>query len=301
MKWAVLGASGIGQYHFRELVNLTCDVVAILGKTEESSRKTMEVLERVYGKKVHAYGDINKLLNSEKIDSVIVSTPPETHYDLVKLCLLKKINVFCEKPLVISNIADSTKELLDLARKNEVTLNVNNQWPAFLQNIKVPENIISFKLISEPGLKDRALLFDHLSHANSLLVKLIPNGFAEDISFPINEKELISVKFNYGNQEQKCKVDYVFKFKECRPRNIEFLINDSQYKKVIGGNYQQSLQINDSIKEIDDPFSTSIQKFVDSIKYRGTPLVSEIEILENSRLQEDILKKYDGIINKGIF
>lgn len=301
MKFAVLGASGIGQYHFRELKKLNCDVVAILGKSDLSSRKTADFLYDTYGFKVNFYSDLDKLLKLENVDAVVISTPCNTHYDIAKTCLLKGVHVLCEKPLVQCNLIDSTAKLLETAKEKNKILSVNTQWAYFVECIDVPEKINSFEVYSEPGSTSEDLLFDHLSHANSMLTKLIPDGDSSDFSFEkVFEKEIV-FRFLYSNYAQSCNVKYHFKFKDTRPRDIVFSINGKKYRRIVGDNYEQFLSLGDSVKKIEDPLFISVKRFVDSLNRNGVALISEREILENSLLQEKIVSEYHNFINKSNF
>ena len=55
--------------------------------------------------------DINKIWEDNDIQAVVIATPIDTHYSLVKKALLCNKNVLCEKPLVLK-----TKEALELKR-----------------------------------------------------------------------------------------------------------------------------------------------------------------------------------------
>ncbi|RLC39553.1 MAG: hypothetical protein DRH33_02535 [Candidatus Nealsonbacteria bacterium] len=58
--------------------------------------------------------DINKIWNDKDILAVVIATPIDTHYSLVKKALLCNKNVLCEKPLALK-----TKEVLELKRISE--------------------------------------------------------------------------------------------------------------------------------------------------------------------------------------
>ena len=60
LRVAVLGASGIGKFHCREFKNAGCDVVAILGSTEESSKATSSNLEREFKVKLKEHDEQQK-------------------------------------------------------------------------------------------------------------------------------------------------------------------------------------------------------------------------------------------------
>ena len=55
--------------------------------------------------------DINKIWEDKDIQAVVVATPIDTHYLLVKKALLCNKSVLCEKPLALK-----TKEVLELKR-----------------------------------------------------------------------------------------------------------------------------------------------------------------------------------------
>jgi len=55
--------------------------------------------------------DINKIWTDRDIQAVVIATPIDTHYVLIKKALLSNKSVLCEKPLVLK-----TKEVLELKR-----------------------------------------------------------------------------------------------------------------------------------------------------------------------------------------
>ena len=67
--------------------------------------------------------DKNKV-NLNNLKWVFVTTPTNSHYQLVKEYLKKKINVFCEKPL--TNDIKKDNELFKLAKKNKCKLYVSD-------------------------------------------------------------------------------------------------------------------------------------------------------------------------------
>lgn len=296
LKIAILGASGIGKFHAREFNNLGCEIVAILGSSKSTSKKTADNIKKFIGKNVKPYWDLDSLLKEEFLDAVSICTPPETHFSFAKKCLKNKINVFCEKPLTVRNIKQA-KELIHLAKKNKVMLTINTQWPIILNKLKVPKKINEFEWASEPGFKKRDLLFDHLAHANSMIVKLIPKGKISDIHFPIISDEKILVNFFYKNIKDGCNVKYEFNFKKDRPRKLIFSINDDKFTRFIGKKYSQQLVSNDKHIKIEDPLAGSIYLFTKSLSGFGNPLINMKEILEMESIQERIFNEYNKLIN----
>jgi len=64
--------------------------------------------------------DYKGILEDDKVDAVVISTPSTTHYEIAKNCLLRDKHVLIEKPITISSkeaeelirIADSKKKVL---------------------------------------------------------------------------------------------------------------------------------------------------------------------------------------------
>jgi predicted dehydrogenase len=60
------------------------------------------------------------------LDGVVVCTPPETHHEIVRECLLQGLNVLVEKPLVTR--ADHARELIALAEARGLVLMVGHTF-----------------------------------------------------------------------------------------------------------------------------------------------------------------------------
>ena len=56
----------------------------------------------------------------QNIDWVVIATPDETHYEIIKDCLNLGVNVFCEKPVTLSYQA--SEELFELAEEKKLIL-----------------------------------------------------------------------------------------------------------------------------------------------------------------------------------
>lgn len=70
-------------------------------------------------------GDFDLLKESDwfkRTDAVVIGTPPKTHYKIAKMCLSLNKHVLIEKPMTLN--PKESKELIDIAKKNKVILNV---------------------------------------------------------------------------------------------------------------------------------------------------------------------------------
>lgn len=68
----------------------------------------------------------NDVLRDSKVDCVIIVTPAQTHYKLVKKALLSEKHVLVEKPLTTT--AEEAKELVLLSKKKKITLGVDHTF-----------------------------------------------------------------------------------------------------------------------------------------------------------------------------
>ena len=80
--------------------------------------------------------DATEMLDSGLIDLVVVSTPPNSHYDWAKAALTRGINVVLEKPMALT--ADQCDELMALAASSKLLLVVyqNRRYDADFVTIK---------------------------------------------------------------------------------------------------------------------------------------------------------------------
>ncbi len=69
---------------------------------------------------VESFGNIEDLLEFGDIDTIIVATPPSTHFELVRKCLEQGKNVILEKPAVL--IWAQLEDLVNLAHEKNLTL-----------------------------------------------------------------------------------------------------------------------------------------------------------------------------------
>ncbi len=136
MKIAILGASGIGRSHARWFHELGCEVVSILGSTDESAAQTGALLQGDFGFSGLTTSNLTALLEDSVPDAVCVSTPSAQHFAQSQECLEAGAHVLCEKPLVyapgrkLRENLDGAKELVRLARKKQLVLAAQLQYGA---------------------------------------------------------------------------------------------------------------------------------------------------------------------------
>ncbi len=298
LKIAVLGASKIGKFHVREFVNAGVDVTTILGSSPETAAKTAEILGVEFGVHTKPYFELDRLIETEGIDAVSICTPPSLHYAQVKKCLEAGLHVLCEKPFVLNSYADNydrADELVALSEKQGRILTVNTQWPSVLDYIKNQidfSKLRNFFMYMQPGTLGIDMLTDQLPHTNSMVVKLIPEGHANDITFLKYSEKDMRINFKYANKNLECDIIYKFAYKADRPRKVIFAFDGLEFRREIGKHYRQKLVTDKTEFDIEDPFKVSVEKFAGAIEGTDSPLVSKKEIIENMALQDRIIEEY---------
>lgn len=296
LRAGVLGASGFGRYHAREFASFGCEVCAILGSSEESARRTSQMLHDSWGINATPYFDLEELLNKENLDAVSICTPPKFHEKQIRICLENDVDVMCEKPLILEGVGRNyqmAKKLFRLAENLCRILTANLQWPSVLDVLPAPSPPIDkFMMYMEPGVEGINMLRDSLAHTNSMLIRLFPRGNSSNIRF--SEKVgSISIRFDYLTPNANCEVEYIFTHNPLRPRKVYFSLNDTVWERQISEDYKQAFLSDGKTLPIEDPLRISIGCFLSAIVGRGNTLVSKEEILENLRLQDEIVSAYE--------
>ena len=172
-------------------------------------------------------------LNS--IDWVFIATPNNTHYDIVKQCIMQKKNVFCEKPLTPTY--GQSKELFDLAEKYDVKLYVDDVFnyrteqkdiKNLTKPIEVIWNKVSDNTLYDLMYHDLYLLWPYWSYSNDIKFRY---GNSDDRTHKIND-----IDFTNTENSNDALLDMVSKVLNGKP--------DYNYNKEI------SLMCNKTIDEL---------------------------------------------------
>lgn len=118
LKVAVVGASGIGQHHARWHHLSGSDVVAFVGRTQDSCWQTAQRLKDYFGFEGRAYTDLALMLEEEKPDIVDICSPFELHRAHAEAAFKAGCHVICEKPLCW----DSDKSLDEIVADGEAVV-----------------------------------------------------------------------------------------------------------------------------------------------------------------------------------
>jgi len=174
---AMLGCGAWGKNLIRNLYKL--NILKYIYDPDKS--KTKSIIKKYHIK----YANIKEILNDKSIKSIIIATPIDTHYELSKIILKKKKNIFVEKPLT----SDLRKayELKYISKKNKTIIMVGhilNYHTGFikikkimnsicLNNIHIFSNRMSNSYENENN--KYIILWDYAPHDISIILNIIKN------------------------------------------------------------------------------------------------------------------------------
>ena len=111
IKVALVGLGGMGTGHYRAYEGVDeMELVAVCDVRINES----ELKEKLEGKSLNLYDDLDEMLGKEQPDMVDIVTPSYLHADMVIKCLKKGINVLCEKPMTLTE--EEAERILSVAK-----------------------------------------------------------------------------------------------------------------------------------------------------------------------------------------
>ena len=116
LRVAIVGCGKIADSHASQIQRIKdCEIVAVCDR----ERLMAKQLSDRFPIKQH-FTELRELLRTAQPDVVHITTPPEGHFELAKLCLEHGANVYVEKPFTV--YAHEAQKLIDLAEKNGLKL-----------------------------------------------------------------------------------------------------------------------------------------------------------------------------------
>ncbi len=159
--------------------------------------------------------NLNDLLEKEKVDGVIIVSPPDTHFEFAKICIKKRIPILIEKPFTASY--KQSKFLIEEFNKHKLVCMVGYQHlyseKYKLLKKKNPkigkiDNIYSISLSDGPFRKKISVIRDWGSHEVALAIDLFDDLPKSVIIKKINKNctnlfkgvYSLNMKFSRGRQ-----------------------------------------------------------------------------------------------------
>lgn len=120
LKVAIVGCGKIADAHVAQIQRIAgCEIVAVCDREPLMARQLCERF------RINSYySDVAEMLKASRPDVVHITTPPESHFPLAKLCLNAGCHVYVEKPFTL--YAHEAEELVRLATSLNLKLTVGH-------------------------------------------------------------------------------------------------------------------------------------------------------------------------------
>lgn len=116
LKIAIVGCGKIADAHASQIQRIEgCEMV---GVCDREPLMAEQLVERFPIKQ--SYSDLITLLSDARPDVVHITTPPESHFEIAKLCLERGCHVYVEKPFTVN--AEQAERLVALAEERGLKL-----------------------------------------------------------------------------------------------------------------------------------------------------------------------------------
>jgi predicted dehydrogenase len=116
LKVAIVGCGKIADSHAAQIQRIKgCEIVGVCDRQPLMAR---QLFERFPIKQF--FSDVDELLRETNPEAVHITTPPESHFALAKLCLERGCHVYVEKPFVLYE--SEARELIALAEHKGLKL-----------------------------------------------------------------------------------------------------------------------------------------------------------------------------------
>ncbi|MDD5360615.1 MAG: Gfo/Idh/MocA family oxidoreductase [Ignavibacteria bacterium] len=223
----IIGCGKWGINHVKTAFGLLGSDLILVCDTNEESRGKIEKISA----SIKFTTDLNDILLNKDINSVIITTPAETHFEIAQLCLEHDKHVLVEKPLTL--LSSETESLINIAYERGLKLMVGHvllYHPAILK-LKAMMNddfigkvqyIYSNRLNLGTIRKEENILWSFAPHDISVIQYLLGmkpvSIFAEGATFlqkDIEDTTLTYIKYP-DNVHAHIFVSWLHPFKEQR-------------------------------------------------------------------------------------
>ena len=120
IKLAIMGAGRWGINHVKTAHELLKGNLKIVCDIDKKKEKEVKLISQ----SIKFDTDLNLVFDDKEINTVIVATPAETHFELAKKSLIKNKNVLVEKPITL--LTAEAEELIELSHQQQKKLMVGH-------------------------------------------------------------------------------------------------------------------------------------------------------------------------------
>jgi len=122
LRVGIIGCGKIADAHASQIQRVSgCEIVGVCDREQLMAKQLYERFP--VGR---YFSSVPELLSEVCPDVVHITTPPESHYEIARLCLEHHCHVYVEKPFTIDG--QQAQKLVDLANKNQLKLTVGHNY-----------------------------------------------------------------------------------------------------------------------------------------------------------------------------
>lgn len=290
IKVAIIGCGKIADAHAELIQRIDgAEIVAVCDKEKLMAK---QLYERYDIK--NYYEDVDQMLEAAKPDVVHITTPPQSHFGLGKLCLEAGCNVYMEKPFTVN--AEEANKLICFAIEKKLKITVGHDYQFTHAKRRMRELIINGYLGGPPVHMEsyhcyelgsesyaRALLGDkkywvrmlpgtlmhnNISHGISSISeflttdepKVIAHGFSSPFLKKLNETQIID-EARVIISENECTTAYFTFSSQMRPVLHQFRIYGPQNALIVDHDQQTCIKVRG------DKYKSYLEKFVPPVLF----------------------------------
>lgn len=316
MKVGIIGCGKIADAHAEQIKRIDgAEIVAVCDKEELMAK---QLYERFNVK--NYFSNVNQLLETDRPDVVHITTPPQSHYELGRVCLEAGCHVYMEKPFTVN--AEEARKLINIATEKNLKITAGHDYQ-FTHAKRRMRKLIKDGYIGGPPVHmesyhcyelgsesyARALLGDkkhwvrmlpgtlmhnNISHGISSIAeflttddpKVIAHGYSSSLLRKMNETAIID-EARVIISEKECTSAYFTFSSQMRPVLHQFRIYGSQNAVVVDHDQQTCIKVRG------EKYKSYLEKFV-------APAVFAKQYAANSMQNVKLFLKKDFHMKSGM-
>lgn len=124
IKIGIIGCGKISDSHANHINRISgCEIVGVCDREELMAKQMCDRFKARY-----YFDDVHKLLEVTRPDIIHITTPPQSHFELGKLCLESGCHVYMEKPFTLNVIEAEKLIKLAMDKNLKITVGHNKQF-----------------------------------------------------------------------------------------------------------------------------------------------------------------------------
>ncbi|PJZ27392.1 oxidoreductase [Leptospira hartskeerlii] len=277
VKIGVIGTGHMGQYHVN--VAKTLSDAELIGIYDSDSERATQMAEK---HKTSAFSTVDDLI--KHTDSVIIAVPTFLHHEIGKKALLAGKHVLVEKP--IAETLEQAKELVDLASKNNLVLQVGhverfNGAVLELGKIVTEPLLIESRRLApfNPRIKDVGVVLDMMIHDIDIVLNLVKS--------PVKYLSAVGTKVVSGHEDI---ASVILHFENGAIANISASRNTQSKIRTLNITQKDvyiTLDFSDQEIELHRQATSDILLRTGEIKYRQESIVEKIFVHKDNPLKQE--------------